>query len=499
MMSRMDDSETIKWQSWDKAAFRLAEKTGRPIFLSITASWCHWCHVMDEESFTHPEAIRRINREFIPVRVDSDKRPDINSRYNMGGWPTVAILNAEGEVIVGDTYLPLGQLLAMLSAFKSIPEKAEQRTAKRDLKAPSPVPPLDDSLVWTAAGFLERAFDRQFGGFGSAPKFPQPWAVELALHLHQRTGEKKWLEMANLTLDAMREGALYDHVEGGFFRYATMDNWENPHYEKLLEVNARMASTYLAAYHLTGQSAYRATAQGVLDYLFSSLAVPGEPWFCGSQAADRDYYDRPEEERTWTESPGLDRTMYTDQNAVTASSLFLAYSVLEDSKYRDAGLKLIDHLWAHRYQPEKGMDHCDDGEISLLGYLSDQVQMVQALLDAFVATGTRSYLNRAEQLAQVMNKQLWDPSYSGYWDLPADSEDRHAIAVRIKPFSENAVAAMALTRLYRLTGVEDYQKRAEAVLLYLSTVYAAYKHYAAPFAVAVEQFLASTRQSEPRS
>src|SRR3990172_9340177 len=114
----MKNQETIQWRPWEAAAFELAKKEAKPIFLSISANWCHWCHVMDEEGFTHPEVIRRMNTDFIPVRVDSDKRPDINSRYNMGGWPTVAILDAEGEVVTGGTYMPTGQLLTMLSDVK---------------------------------------------------------------------------------------------------------------------------------------------------------------------------------------------------------------------------------------------------------------------------------------------------------------------------------------------------------------------------------------------
>ncbi|HXC61706.1 MAG TPA: DUF255 domain-containing protein, partial [Nitrospiria bacterium] len=250
----MKDQETIKWRLWDTEAFQAARDLDKPIFLSISAVWCHWCHVMDEESFDHPEVIRRINTDFIPVRVDSDKRPDINSRYNMGGWPTVAILNSEGKVMAGGTYLPLGQLLTMLASVKQEPNEIRQAPKETvvgaDLRVcpgrPGPLGIPDgsraaptESAVQTVGGFLERAFDSHFGGFGGAPKFPQPWAVELAFHLGLSTGEKKWLEMATLTLDNMRDGGIYDAVEGGFFRYATRGDWDNPHYEKLLETNAR--------------------------------------------------------------------------------------------------------------------------------------------------------------------------------------------------------------------------------------------------------------------
>ena len=490
--NRMSDHETIQWRSWDAEAFRQAEETGKPIFLSISASWCHWCHVMDEESFTHPEAIRRINADFIPIRVDSDKRPDINSRYNMGGWPTVAILNPEGEMIIGDTYLPLPQLLAMLSSARKESKENRQRSLKQKPEVSAQPQRINESLVQTVAGCLSRVFDPHFGGFGGPPKFPQPWAIELAFHLNRRTGDSNWLEMAALTLDNMREGAIYDPIDGGFFRYATRGDWDNPHFEKLLETNARMLSLYLKAYHLTGQATYRVTAQGVLDYLLLSLAVPGQAWFCGSQSADSDYYTQSEEERTWEDPPRLDQTIYTNCNAMVASGLLSACHVLGDIKYRDAAQKLIDFLWGQCYQAGQGMFHYregTDGKLSLPGYLSDQVYMMMALMDAFEATGSRSYLDRAEDLAKVMDDHLRDHQQGGYWDLPADGGAQGVLKVRIKPFTENAVGAMALTRLYHLTGREIYQRYAEAVLGYLATVFMAYKHHAAPFAVAVERFL----------
>jgi uncharacterized protein YyaL (SSP411 family) len=343
-------------------------------------------------------------------------------------------------------------------------------------------------IIETIAGFLERAFDRNFGGFGGPPKFPQVWAIDLAFHLHPRTGEKKWLEMATLTLDHMREGELYDLIDGGFFRYSTSDDWDSPHYEKLLEVNAHLLSLYLRAYLLTGQITYRATAQGILDYLFSTLAAEGQSWFFGSQSADQDYYTSSEEKRLWADSPPLDRTIYTDRNAMTVSALLLAYPVLGEVQYREKALGLIDFLWDHFHQSGQGMLHYDDGKLYLPGYLSDQVHMTLALMDAFEATGVRLYLDRAEELALEMEHDLWDCDYGAYWDLPESSESLGALKFRMKPFTENSVASITLTRLFHLTGREVYRNCSQAVLGYLSTVFAPYKHHAAPFALALERF-----------
>jgi len=455
---------------------------------------------MDEESFDHPEVIRRLNHDFIPVCVDSDKRPDINARYNMGGWPTVAVLDAEGQVVVGETYLPTGRLLEMLAQVhsgtktdSSPPVFLAARKKNSSLKTQA-----TDALpvaLETVTGFLSRSFDSEYGGFGGPPKFPQPWAIDLLLDLHHRTGDPKQFEMAKLTLDQMRDSALYDPVDGGFFRYATRGDWDRPHYEKLLEVNARMLKLYLRAYRSTGDASYRFTAYGILDYLFTTLAVEGEAWFFGSQSADEEYYGLSEEERAGVESPRRDQTLYTDHNAVAASALFLASHLLNDSAYQRSALQLVNLLLARCRHFEYGMVHYIDERPSLPGYLSDQVHMLGVLADTFEATGEKRYLDHAEELIGIINRYLWDEKAGAYWDLPAaadlpEKSDREGILkVRIKPFVENAAAAIALTRLFHLNGQEANRKRAEAVLKYLSTVYRPYKHHAAPFGLALERFL----------
>jgi uncharacterized protein len=486
-------SDQIHWRSWSTEVFEESRAQNRPIFLSISAVWCHWCHVMDEESFDHPEVIRRLNRDFIPVRVDSDRRPDINSRYNMGGWPTVAVLDGEGRVMVGDTYLPTGRLLELLAQIQKERESGSPR--------PSPFPVQErvsqaaqaaDSLptaLETVTGSISRAYDPEHGGFGGPPKFPQPWAIDLLMHRHYRTGDLKCLEMAKVTLDNMRDSALYDSVDGGFFRYATRGDWDRPHYEKLLEVNARMLMLYLRAHRLTGDASYRYTVYGILDYLYTTLSVEGEAWFCGSQSADEEYYALSEEDRVGIESPRRDRTLYTDHNAVAVSALLLAGRELGETAYQASALQLLNVLLGRCRDFELGMVHYLDERPSLPGYLSDQVHAIGALLDAFEATGERRYQDHAEELVGIINRHLWDEKTGGYWDLPENPDREGVLKVRMKPLNENAAAAIGLIRLFHLTGNRDYHRRSQAVLDYLANIYRSYKHHAAPFGLALEQFL----------
>jgi uncharacterized protein len=513
--SSTGDTGAVRWHPWSGQAFSQARAEGKRVLLSISASWCHWCHVMDEESFAHPEVIRRLNARFIPVRVDSDQRPDVNSRYNMGGWPTVAVLDGEGRVIAGETYLPLGPFLAWLDsaarAESPLPHRATVSRAE-----PSP-PALDHALVMTVAAWVERAYDRAFGGFGSAPKFPQPWAVELLLRLHARTGEATWLSMATRTLDAMREGELCDLVDGGFFRYATSDDWSAPHTEKLLEVNARLLSLYLEAYRMTHALSYRATAQEIVDYLLATLMIEGHPadgpvggvWFAGSQSADRDYYNGSQEERMEADPPPIDRTLYVDQNAMAASALLAAGGALEKPDYREIGLTLLELLWTHGQSPDGGVAHyCDGGDGLRMtgGYLADQAWLLAALLDGCEAASHQPWLERAEKLAAAMARRWWDDQSGGFWDLPLESppagpsSDRVSehtdgpaglLRVRLKPLVENAVAAIGLTRLARLTKSARYRLQAERTLQSLAPLIGEYKQHAAPFGVALERFLES--------
>ena len=499
--------EAVRWEPWRDAAFARARAEGKRVLLSISASWCHWCHVMDEESFAHPEVIRQLNNRFIPVRVDSDQRPDINSRYNMGGWPTVAVLDAEGDVIAGETYLPLGPFLAWLDS-----------AARADSPLPPPAPPpraepappaLHHTLVTAVAEWLERAYDPTFGGFGGAPKFPQPWAVELLWLLHARTGEAGWRSMAIRTLDAMREGELCDPIDGGFFRYAVSDDWSAPHTEKLLDVNARLLSLYADACHMTDSMAYRTTAREIVDYLLSTLLVEQQPagapaggrWFAGSQAADRDYYDLSQEERLEADPPPIDRTLYVDRNAMAASALLAAGGTLRKPDYRETGLTLLEFLWTTCRSPDGGMAHyCDggdDGRRLAGGYLADQTWPLCALLDACEAAGRHPWLERAETLVSVMTDRWWDDRSGGFWDLPLSSgpagpssKETGLLRVRLKPLLENAVAAIGLTRLAWLTADARYRRQAERTLQSLAPLIGGYKQHAAPFGVALERFLA---------
>ncbi|HEY5648261.1 MAG TPA: DUF255 domain-containing protein [Nitrospiria bacterium] len=486
----MEHNETIRWRDWGPEVFARSREEKKPIFLSISATWCHWCHVMDEEAFDYPEVIRRLNGDFIPVRVDSDKRPDINSRYNMGGWPTVAILDAEGGVYSGGTYMPTSHLLDLLSRVKEkAPGTPPENSPVPQGKSPASGKGPDPEGITEVLGWVDLSFDREYGGFGPPPKFPHPWILELILRNRERVEDPKWRHMALMTLDAMRESELYDREDGGFFRYATRGDWDRPHFEKLLETNSQMLSVYLEAYRVLNEPTYLATARGVLDYLKTFLAAPEHPGFFGSQSADGEYYSLSEDARLNSPPPPVDQTIYSGLNADSASALIQSGLVLGEPGLISSGLELADFLWEKFKTPESGMSHCAGGASPLQGYLADQVRMVTLLLKALELNGGPRFLDRALDLLDTMNRNLWDEDSGAYRDLPHGTSREGFLKKEMKPLADNSLAAMALTRLYYLTGDKSFFLRAEKTLAFLSCVFRPYKFHAAVFALALEHYL----------
>ena len=254
---RPNRAHEVRWRPWSAETFEAARAADKPILLSISAVWCHWCHVMDETSYSDQRVIELANSEYVPVRVDNDLRPDINQRYNMGGWPTTAFLTPQGDVLTGATYLPPDQMAGALRKVAEFyranrpaiaAEVLEGRRRAGALVAAS-AGSLDPALVDRVLGAVESAYDPEHGGFGTAPKFPQTDAIALLAEQAVLRDEPRLREMARHTLHAMAGGGSYDHVEGGFFRYSTTEDWSVPHFEKMLEDHGGL----LAGLALTGE------------------------------------------------------------------------------------------------------------------------------------------------------------------------------------------------------------------------------------------------------
>jgi uncharacterized protein YyaL (SSP411 family) len=304
----------VEWYPWGEEALSRAREENRPILLSIGYSACHWCHVMERESFQDPETARFMNEGFVNIKVDREERPDIDSIYmravqamtGHGGWPLTAFLTPEGAPFYGGTYFPpsprhgipsFRQVLeaarsayasrrdAVRSAAGRMTALLERSMAERPDGIPVAVPEIPGAQLPDAVFTLASAqFDREHGGFAGAPKFPQPVFLDFLLRYYDRTGRDEALELTTLTLRRMARGGIYDHLGGGFHRYSVDASWLVPHFEKMLYDNALLARLYANAHQLTGDPGFRRTSEGVLDYLLTDLRDPGGGFYSARDA-----------------------------------------------------------------------------------------------------------------------------------------------------------------------------------------------------------------------
>lgn len=493
----------FSWWEWEDEAFRLAHELDVPILLDISASWCHWCHVMDEKTYSHPEVAALINAEFIPIRVDTDKRPDINRRYNMGGWPTTAFLTPDGEVLTGGTYLTVPQFLDVARKVSEYYRANKGRIRERleelrsDVAAASvagvTTEDLSLKIVEDAVSILIQGFDKENGGFGTEPKFPMPESLELALAEYPRSGAEQLRAIVEKTLRAMASGGMYDPVEGGFFRYSTTRDWSIPHYEKMAEDNAKLLAVYTHAYQVFGDPFYRDVAADVVRYILRTL-TDERGFFYASQDADEEYYKLGAAERARRKPPYVDKTPYTDYNAMLISALLHAGVVLDDRAPTDAALRAVDAIWERHYDEARGMAHTRGPQGEVWGLLTDPIWMAHALLDAHEFTSEPRFLERAVRVMEFVYAHLQNDA-GGFYDRVDDPNALGKLRDRDKPITDNAVAAYAALRLHAFTGDERHREAAGKALAWFGEVYKAYGYFASGYAMAVAAYLGQPIQA----
>ena len=312
----------VDWYPWSHEAFEKAALEDKPIFLSIGYSTCHWCHVMAHESFEDREVAKRLNADYVPVKVDREERPEIDMVYmsvcqamtGQGGWPLTIIMTPDKKPFFAGTYLPktsrrnMTGLLELLSAVSEIWKSDRKRLLNMSdqilavlRRAPDASSPADpETLARRGYEELRAAFDRTYGGFGRAPKFPAPHNLLFLMRYRAWADEPQALAMAEKTLSSMARGGIHDHLGGGFSRYSTDQMWLVPHFEKMLYDNALLALAYLEGYRLTGNRFYQRTARQILDYVRRELTGPEGGFYCGqdadSQGVEGKYYVFSEEE-----------------------------------------------------------------------------------------------------------------------------------------------------------------------------------------------------------
>lgn len=467
---RPNQAHKIQWHSWGEAAFAEAIHTDKPILLVISSSWCQWCHIMDETTLSEPSIITIINNDYIPIRVDSDLRPDVNQRYNQNGWPSVVLLSSEGEVLWGGVYVPPKQMLYYLGHIRRYysehrQELAEQvrelqdhrytqklaqilpKSGLRPLLAEERAALVD--LPMEAGRVLRDLYDADYGGFSIHPhlKFPHPEALELLLLLSKQEMPEA-LEMVCYSLGQMHDSGLWDKEEGGFFRYSAASDWGTPHTEKMLEENAALLQVVLLTMQRTKEQQWYDLAHRLLLYINTKLWQPRIGIFSGSQSADEDYYEPGPYSRVSKRAPRVDTTVYTAWNARMISSYLLAADVLKRPALAEEAIQALDWLCENMIYRNGGVYHyAIQGQSQLPGQLADQVWMTRALLDAYERYGKKSYLETAVALMHFACEELLDQHSGLFYDFLEDRNAVGRLVFREQPLVENALAAECLLRM----------------------------------------------------
>jgi uncharacterized protein YyaL (SSP411 family) len=340
--------QPIQWNEWGEEAFATAQRENKPILLDIGAVWCHWCHVMDRESYDDPEVARIVNQLFVAVKVDRDERPDIDSRYQVavsaisgqGGWPLTAFLTPDGKPFYGGTYFPPSESYGRPSfkrVLQSIADAYHQKNTEVVDQAQMVEttmsraesfaggsgefsPKVVDAIVDSAL----KMCDPQNGGFGSAPKFPHPAVLDLLMDQYARSGDEKLREVFVPTLEKMARGGVYDQLAGGFHRYSVDEHWIVPHFEKMCYDNSELLKNYVHAYQVTGSELFAAVARDIVRWMDDWLSDCEHGGFYASQDADYsmdddgDYFTwtRAEMQAVLTEEESAVASLHYDVNKV---------------------------------------------------------------------------------------------------------------------------------------------------------------------------------------
>jgi uncharacterized protein len=553
---RQHRENPVDWFPWGEEAFAEARRRDVPILLSVGYSACHWCHVMAHESFEDDATAAVMNELFVNVKVDREERPDVDAVYmeavqamtGQGGWPMTVFMAPDGRPFFGGTYFPKtsrGGMPAFVDLCRAIDEAwRNQRDELLDqagrltealrttsfLGDGSAAPPGSE-VIGAAAGALRAQLDEEWGGFGSAPKFPQTMALELLLRVHARSGRPELLEAVTTSLDAMASGGIYDHVGGGFSRYSVDRYWLVPHFEKMLYDNALLARAYLHAWQVTGEPRYRQVLDETVAYLLRDLRHPYGGFYSAEDADSEGvegkfYVWRPDEIRAvcgadaeaaigWygvTDDgnfeganilhrpvrgdllrpaeveraraalyeareqrvrPGLDDKVLTEWNGLMVATLAEAAAATGNDEWLGAAAATGEFLLGN-LRDERGRwlrSWQPDGGARHLAYAADHAALVDAFTRLAEATGEARWITEARGTADAMVDLFWDDEAGGLFTTGHDAEQ---LVARQKDLLDNATpaansnAALALLRLAALTGERAYEERATAVIALLA-------------------------------
>ena len=524
----------VNWFAWGQESFEAARSQNKPIFLSIGYSTCYWCHVMEKQCFEDQEVADALSRYFISIKLDREERPDLDQIYmdavvgltGHGGWPMSVFLTPDLKPFFGGTYFPKAQFIPLLEKIGevwkqdqiSILESSKQLEGYL-LQAGNVSEQQDSTVIeiFRSSGeYFKRSFDETFGGFGGAPKFPQPSYLAFLFRLARRTASPEYSKMAAFTLEAICRGGIYDQLDGGFHRYAVDRAWQVPHFEKMLYDNAQLVSVLVAAYQSTKEEWCLKTAKKTLDYALTILENSSGAFFAAEDAGEvgsegefyvwktselkklvspnqltqlMEVYGVTEEgnfehgtnifflkgkftdlvelepvnqlllnARNLRERPFKDKKIITSWNGLMISALAKVAGVEGDGPYLDSAKRAANFILSNLLIDSGLKRRFCDGEAGFDGVLEDYSFLIQGLLDLHEVSGDVLYFDSAVKLQSIQDSKFWDTETGSYFfsaslDVITRKKDYNDGATP----SGNSVAALNLLRLHQLTGESSYK------------------------------------------
>ena len=469
----------VDWYPWGTEALERAKEEDKPIFLSVGYSACHWCHVMAHESFEDTDTAAVLNEHFVNIKVDREERPDLDRIYmsavqaltGRGGWPMSVFLTPNGEPFYGGTYFPPAPrygMPAFTDVLKAVDDAWQNRrqelvensqqlvsAIERQMTAAGNAEPnaIDPETLTVAFQNIVRGFDHAHGGWGDAPKFPQPMLLEFLLRYHHITDEPQALQMVTQTLDAMARGGMYDQLGGGFHRYSVDNRWLVPHFEKMLYDNAQLARVYLHAWQVTGEPFYRTIVEETLDYVTREMLSPGGGFY-PTQDADSEG----EEGKFFLWTPDEIRSVLDDE----ASRFLEAYGVTEDSNFESKNILELNCSLNEReslaearhklFETRKQRAHPgrDDKVLTSWNGL-----MLAAFAEAARVLGRDDYRETAERNAEFLLSEMRSPKGRLYHTWKAG-------AAKVNGYLEDYTHTIdGLIELYQTTFAPRWYKAAQ--------------------------------------
>jgi uncharacterized protein YyaL (SSP411 family) len=499
ILNRRAAPGAVDWHDWTAAAFAEARAAGKPVLLFLTANWAGGSAVMERRVFPAAEVAEILRTHWIAVRVDSDRRPDIDERYNLGGWPTTAFLTPEGELLSGGTFLESDELVDALVRSRTLYQagaiteparprvdgSAEPAGAGRD-------PAVDpDASEWLVDHLVDEG-DEAYGGFGAGPKAPVVDALWLLVARCRERADLAAADAATRSLDAIC-AHLYDGQAGGFCRGAARRDWGLVPREKRVAENAALVPLLIEAASVFDRPVYEKRAVDAIAWCRSAMADAARGlFFASARAAAQDH-----------EPPGrdeiVDRTFFADTNAAMAAACLAAGDAWGEPALVELGLTTLEGVVLALYRPGAGVCHYEANGLRSAGFLQDQVAVASALTTAARLTGRVPYVMLAEELMQFSRRTLWDEPGGGFFDRKppvVEDGDVGLLGERVKPFEINCQAARTLAALAVLSERADYRDWAERTLASQTPVYRSYGVHGAAYGLAALD-LTSPGRREP--